>query len=189
MKDISFQLGDQVVKGQLGSRITKRDLYGYAKTIAEKGGQPLVKGYLSADGQMFWRQELASMRFDPEGSPVEDPVTELDGGVAELQPSSFDVASTLTPVPLTRLAGFNVIDVYPLEGLALSDGLYETQFSYRKSYIPKEALLLVHEGTAYLFAGVTKKTTLVGLTVAYDFFDADAEPEDEDDDTLDFAMI
>ncbi len=186
-KSLSLKLNGTIHQVQLGSRVTKRDLYGYSKTSVEKEGHPLAKGYLSADGQMYTRQELSSVRMDPEGSPVEEVITELDGEAAQLQASSFDQDTSIYPVPLTRLAGFNVTDVYPLEAVDLEEGLYETQFSYRKSYVPKEALILVTHGEAYLMTGVTKKTTFVGLNVAYDFFDAEDDTEAEDD--LDFAMI
>jgi len=188
-KPIHFSLAGRPIAAQLGTRISKRDLYGYAKRTVEKEGQILTRGYLSADGRLMATRELSSVRLDPEGTPIEDPITEIDGELAELHPSSFDQENPLDPVPWKRLIGFNVADVYPLEDLDLPEGVYETWFSYRKSYQPKEALIVVKEdGETFLLTGVTKRTTLVGLTVAYEFFDAE-EDLDEDEDELDFSMI
>ncbi len=188
-KSIQFNLEGRSITGTLGTRISKRDLYGYAKRTVEQEGQTLTRGYLSADGRLMANRELSSVRLDPEGTPVADPITEIEGEPAELHPSSFDQENSLEPVPWQRLIGFNVSDVYPLEELDLPEGVYETWFSYRKSYQPKEALILVKQnGEAFLLTGVTKRTTLVGLMVAYEFFDAEDELE-ADEDELDFSMI
>ena len=114
-------------------------------------------------------------------------ILELNGEVATLQPSSFDIENPLEPVPLSTLADFNVADIYPVEEVNIPEGLYLTQFNYRKTYIPKEAYLLVKSDQAFLLIGEMKKTAFVGLTVAYDFFDAESEEEEEDE--LDFSMF
>ena len=188
-KPIQFNLAGRSITATLGTRISKRDLYGYAKRTVEKEGQILTRGYLSADGRLMANRELSSVRLDPEGTPMEEPMTEIEGEPAELYPSSFDQENSLDPVPWKRLIGFNVSDVYPLAELDLPAGVYETGFSYRKSYQPKEALILVkQDGEAFLLTGVTKRTTLVGQTVAYEFFDA-ADELETDEDELDFSMI
>ncbi len=188
MKEIKFKLGDRVLAAQLGARVEKKALYGYSRKVAEKEGCILSRGLLSADGRLLRRDEVSLVKLDPEGTPVEDVVTEIDGRLAELQPSAFEQENALRPSTLSRLATFAVGDVYPVEQLALEPGLYETQFSFRKSIQPKEALLLVKGADAYLLVGEAKQTTFVGLNVAYSFFDAEEEDADDGED-LDFAMV
>lgn len=188
MKEIKFKLGDQIVAGQLGSRIEKKALYGYSRKVAEKDGKLLSRGVLSPDGRLLRREEIVLAKVDPDGSPVDELVTELDGTLAELKPSAFEQETPLSEVSLARLATFAVSDVYPLDGLPLKPGLYATEFSYRKSIQPKEALLLVKDSEGYLFVGTAKQTTLVGLSVAYSFFDAEDDAAEEGEE-LDFSMV
>ena len=189
MKEIRFQLGGQALTGQLGSRIEKKALYGYSRRVVESEGKLLSRGVLSADGRLLRREEMAVVKIDPDGTPVEELANELDGERVELKPSAFDQENPLTPVPLVTLANFSVSDVYPLDAVTVAPGLYATEFSYRKSIQPKEALLLVKSGgEGYLLVGAAKQTTLVGLTVAYSFFDAD-DDEEEDAEDLDFSMV
>ncbi|MEY2977245.1 MAG: hypothetical protein ACO31I_09855 [Prochlorotrichaceae cyanobacterium] len=189
MKSIEFQWQGDTVTANLGTKITKQTLYGYAKRIVEKDGQVLRKGYLSPEGQILERQEIDYAKVDPQGTVLEEVMTEIEGQPAALFPSAFDQANPLIPVPLETLVGFNTTDVYPIVDLNLPPGLYETEFSYRKSYTPREAFLLVkaEDDTAFLLVGERKNTPFVGLQVIYDFFDAEGDEEDEDD--LDFAMI
>jgi hypothetical protein len=189
MKEIKFKLGDAVLVGQLGSRVEKKSLYGYSRKVAECDGKILSRGFLSADGRLLRRDEVALVKLDPDGSPVEEVRTEMDGQIAELKPSAFEQENEIRPTALARLATFAVSDVYPLEGLSLDPGLYETQFSFRKSILPKEALLLVKAGgESYLLVGEAKQSTFVGLSVAYSFFDAEDDADEESED-LDFAMV
>jgi hypothetical protein len=188
MKEIKFKLGDAVLVGQLGSRVEKKALYGYSRKVAERDGKILNRGFLSADGRLLRREEVALVKLDPEGSPVEEIKTEIDGAIAELKPSAFEQENEIRPTTLMRLATFAVSDVYPLDGLALEPGLYETHFSFRKSILPKEALLLVKAAESYLLVGEAKRSTLVGLSVAYSFFDAE-DDADEESEELDFAMV
>ena len=189
MKSIAFQWQGETVTGNLGTKVTKQTLYGYAKRIVEKDAQGLKKGYLTPEGQILERQEIDYAKLDPEGSVVDEVITEIEGQPATLLPSAFDQENPLTPVPLEELVGFNTADVYPIEGLSLPAGLYQTVFSYRKSYGPREALLLIKADseTGFLLVGERKNTPLAGIQVIYDFFDAEGEDEEEDD--LDFAMI
>jgi hypothetical protein len=187
MKDISFELNGEVIIAKLGSRVEKKDLYGFSKTLAEHDRNPLTRGYLLADGRLLTRQQISYAKLDSEGTPTEDITVELDGEAATLQPSSFDIENPLEAVPLCTLADFNVSDIYPVEEVNIPTGLYCTQFNYRKTYIPKEAFLLVKSDGAFLLIGEMKKAAFVGLTVAYDFFDA--EGEEEEDDELDFSMF
>ena len=188
MKEIKFKLGDQIVVGQLGSRIEKKALYGYSRRVVEKDGKLLTRGVLSPDGRLLRRDAISALKVDPEGTPVEDVATELNGALADLKPSAFEQDNALEAVPLIRLASFAVDDVYTLDALPLSPGLYATEFSYRKSIQPKEALILVKPNEGYLFVGVSKQTTFVGLNVAYSFFDAEEE-EAEEGEELDFSMV
>lgn len=190
MKSIAFQWQGETVTGSLGTKVTKQALYGYAKRIVEKDAQVLRKGYLSPEGQILERQDIDYAKVDPQGSVVDEVMTEVEGQPATLFPSAFDQENPLTPVPLEQLVGFNTVDVYPIAGLSLPAGLYQTEFSYRKSYAPREALLLVkaESDTGFLLVGERKNTPFVGLQVIYDFFDAEGDEGDEEDD-LDFAMI
>jgi len=188
MKAIKFKLGDQVLEAQLQSKVDKKSLYGYARRSVEREGRPLTKGVLCSDGIVLLRSEIESDYVDPEGTPVEDIVTELDSKPVPVQPSSFDSETALEEVPLKTLVGFNVSDVYPLEGLSLKAGLYRTQFSYRKACFLKEAFILVRDPDAFLLVGNMKNTTFVGLNVAYEFFDAETEGGDESEE-LDFSMV
>ena len=188
MKSIAFVVNGQVLTGNLGAKVTKQMLYGSAKRIVEKDGLSLVKGYLSPEGQILERQEIDYVKIDPEGTIVEPIITEIEGEPATLFPSVFEKENELISVPLEDLVGFNTIDVYPIENLTLDPGLYATEFSYRKSYTPREAFLLVKADlTAFLLVGERKNTPFVGLQVTYDFFDAESEEGDEDE--LDFSMV
>ncbi len=179
--------GDAPLSFVIGAKVDKKGLYGYAKRIYEKDGKVLSKGVLLADGRLLPSKALSWVKVDPQGSPV-DPVTiTVDGAEAEIKPSSFDQDNTLDPVPLSRLAEFQVNDVYPLSGEGLADGLYRTEFNYRKSHQPKDALLLVQQGQVFLLVGALKRSTFVDLSVAYDFFDAESESDDGDD--FDFSMV
>jgi len=187
MKDIKFKSGDRVLTAQLGSRIEKKALYGYSKKVVEKDGRILSRGVLCPDGRLLRRDEISVVKMDPEGTPVGELQTEMNGQPAEMKPSALDIENPLTPVSLSRLADFVVSDVYPIEALDLTPGLYETEFSYRKSIQPKEALLLVKGAESYLLVGVSKQSAFVGLDVVYAFFDEeDTEAEGEE---LDFSMV
>lgn len=188
MKPIKFKLGEQVVEGKLQSRVDKKSLYGYARRSVERDGRPLSAGILCPDGLVLKRDEITAAYVDPEGTPVEEVVTELDGKPVPVQPSSFETEALLQEVPLKTLVGFNVGDVYPLEELALKPGLYRTTFSYRKACFYKEAFILVRETDAFLLVGRMKNTALVGLNVAYDFFDSESDGADDSED-LDFSMV
>jgi hypothetical protein len=188
MKEIKFKLADRVLTAQLGSRVEKKALYGYSRKVAEKEGKILSRGLLSADGRLLRRDEVSLVKLDPEGTPVEEIVTEVDGQIAELQPSAFEQENELRPTTLVRLATFAVSDVYPVDELPLEPGLYETRFSFRKSIQPKEALLLVKENAGYLLVGEARQSAFVGLHVTYSFFDADEEPTEEGEE-LDFSMV
>lgn len=185
---LGFRLGVATLSLELGAKVDKRALYGYARRIAEKDGKALARGLLLADGRLLPGSAASSVKVDPEGSPVEAVETFIDGAPAQLQPSSFDVESPLEPAPMSALATFQVDDVYPLNGAAPPAGLYRTRFNYRKSIAPKDALLLVRGETAFLLVGVDKRATFLDLSVAYDFFDAEAEAE-ADGDELDFSMV
>jgi len=188
-KPLRFSNDGTEVSFQLGSKIDKSALYGYARRIAEKDGRELARGLLLSDGRLLPRGAVAQVRADPGGSPIEEPRTEIDGVTATLKKSSFDEVSALSALPIARLAQFQVRDVYPLSGSQLKPGLYQTEFNYRASYQPQEALLLVREdGEAFLLTGLLKQATFLGLAVTYEFFDADAEAI-EDADELDFSMV
>jgi hypothetical protein len=188
MKLIKFKLGDQVVEAKIQSRVEKKSLYGFARKSVEKDGRPLLRGILCPDGVVLKRDEIATTYVDPEGSPVEEIITELDGKPVTVQPSSFDQETPLEEVPLKTLVGFNVNDVYPLDDAALKPGLYRTRFSYRKACFLKEAFILVRDTDAFLLVGRMKNTTFVGLNVAYEFFDAESDGVD-DSEELDFSMV
>ncbi len=188
MKELKFKFGGATTVTQLGSKISKEDLYGDVRTIVEKDGRRLEYGYLSPLGQLLRRSQISSVSLDAEGSPVETPTVCLDEQPAEQVPSSFDQEAEVREVPLTRLVGFNVGDVYQMDAGGLKPGLYETTFNYRKSYTPKEALLLVKADGAFLLVGLTKKTTLVGKNATYEFFNA-PEEEAAEADPMDFSMM
>ncbi|MCB1607099.1 MAG: hypothetical protein KDI71_09015 [Xanthomonadales bacterium] len=177
----------QQLSFEIGAKVDKKALYGYAKRISEKDGQVLSRGVLLADGRLLPSNALSWIKVDPEGSPVDPVETTVDGEPAELKPSSFEIDSSLEPVPMARLAEFQVNDVYPLQGSGLADGLYRTEFNYRKSHQPKDALLLVRGDSIFMLVGALKRSTFVDLSVAYDFFDAESESDDADE--LDFSMI
>ncbi len=188
MKEIRFKLGDSVITASLDSKVDKKALYGYAKRVVEKEGRVLSKGILCPDGRLLQRDEVTPAYMDPEGTPIEELMTEIDGKAVSFQPSSFDQENVLEPVPLQALIGFNTGDVYPIENTGLSPGLYRTRFSYRKALQPREALVLVKEKEAYLLVGRRKNTAFLGLNVAYEFFDAEGEATEESEE-LDFSMV
>lgn len=189
-RSLSFALNGadaQPVSFEIGAKVDKKALYGYAKRISEKDGTTLSRGVLLADGRLLPSKALSWVKVDPQGSPVDPVQTTIDGEIAELKPSSFDIDSGLESVPMSRLAEFQVNDVYPLTGVGIADGLYRTEFNYRKSHQPKDALLLVRGEQVFLLVGALKRSTFVDLSVAYDFFDAESATDDGDE--LDFSMI
>jgi len=188
-KPISWRLGEQVYQIELGAKVDKKALYGYARRIVEREGRWLKRGFLCPDGTLIRTDSVSLAKTDPLGSPVEDLTTEIAGKVPELLPSSFDQENRLEPAPLTSLIGFNVRDSYPLGPSVLPAGLYKTTFSYRKSYQYQDALLHAKEGEAWLLVGAYKLSTLVGKTIVYDFFDADADEASGETEDLDFAMV
>ena len=185
---LTLRLGEATFAFEMGAKVDKRALYGYARRIAEKDGKALSRGLLLADGRLLPTGAVSSIKVDPEGTPVDPVETLVDDHVAELKPSSFDIESPLAPVPMSELAAFQVADVYPLFGAGLGVGLYRTEFSYRKSHQPKDALLLVRADGSFLLVGAGKRSTFLELSVAYDFFDSEGESDDADDE-LDFSMI
>jgi len=188
-KPISWRLGEQVYAIELGAKVDKKALYGYARRVVEREGSYLKRGFLCPDGTLIRNDAVSLVKADPLGSPVEDVITEIAGKVPELLPSSFDTESKLERVPLTAVIGFNVRDSYPLSGPMPPAGLYKTTFSYRKSFQYAEALLYAKEGEGWLFVGTPKLTTFVGQTIVYDFFDAELEETAGEGEELDFAMV
>jgi hypothetical protein len=184
---LNFRLGEQTAALEIGAKVDKRSLYGFAKRIAEKDGVQLSRGVLLPDGRLLPTQALSWVRVDPEGSPVGKVETVIDGHPVEMLESSFDVDNPLEEAALSELAQFQVQDVYPLSGEGLPEGLYRTEFSYRKSPQRKDALLLVRPNQTFLLVGLQKASTFLDLSVSYEFFDAEAEAEDGDE--LDFSMI
>ncbi len=184
---LNFRLGEQTAALEIGAKVDKRALYGHAKRIAEKDGVQLSRGVLLPDGRLLPTHALSWVRVDPEGSPVSDIETLIDGKKVEMLDSSFDEESKLEPVDHSELAQFQVQDVYPLSGEGLPEGLYRTEFSYRKSPQRKDALVLVRPGQTFLLVGLQKASTFLDLSVSYEFFDAEAEADDGDE--LDFSMI
>jgi|CXWL01.1.fsa_nt_gi hypothetical protein len=185
---LKFCHADSTLPYEIGAKVDKKALYGHARRIAEKDGKALSRGLLLSFGRLLPSNAVSSVKVDPLGSPVDPVECYLDDAIAEVKPSSFDVELPLTPVPMTALAAFQVSDVYPLVGEGLGVGLYRTEFNYRKSVAPKDALLLVRADGAFLLVGAAKRSTFVDLSVAYDFFDTEGEADDADDD-LDFSMI
>jgi hypothetical protein len=186
-KPLTFRLGDNPISFDVGAKVDKKALYGFARRIAEKDGKALSRGVLLADGRLLPSSALSPVKADPEGSPIEEARTLIDDQPAELKPSSFDVESPLVPAAIADLATFQVHDVYPLFGGSLPAGLYRTTFNYRKSHTPRDALLLVRGDQSFLLVGQGKRSTFLSLSVAYDFFDAEGEADDADD--LDFSMV
>lgn len=187
MKEVKFNLTGSAISAQLGSKVTKEDLYGDVRKIVEKDGRRLERGYLLPEGVVVRRSQVSSVAIDPEGTAIESLVVTFDGAVVEQAASSFDKESECRPVPLTRLVELNVSDVYELDPGPLEPGLYETCFNYRKTFQPKDALILVKPAEAWLLIGSFKKTTFVGKSMAYEFFDTSAEQEETD--PLDFSMM
>lgn len=185
---LKFCHGEAPLAFEIGSKVDKKALYGNARRIAEKDGKALSRGLLLSFGRLLPSTGVSSIKVDPLGSPVDAVECYQGDAIAELKPSSFDIELPLAPVPMTELAAFQVSDVYPLLGEGLAAGLYRTEFNYRKSHQPKDALLLVRADGAFLLVGAAKCSTFVDLSVAYDFFDSEGETDD-DSDELDFSMI
>jgi hypothetical protein len=183
--------GHQLATFELGSKIDKKALYGFAKRIAEKDGVTLSKGLLLSDGQVLPSRATSLVKADPLGSPAESVEELLDGAPALSKPSSLNQINPVEPVPLNTLAEFNVSDVYPLNGQSIAPGfapgLYRTQFNYAASAQSNEALLLINDKGSYLLVGQTRAGTFLSLQVTYEFFDADDAAGDDEE--LDFSMI
>jgi hypothetical protein len=187
-KPLLLRLDGREVPFDLGSKVEKKHLYGHARRIAERDGKAMTRGHLAGDGRLFGSGALGYLKVDPEGSPIEETQQWMDGEPAPVVASSFDSGLELEPVALSALTEFAVRDVYPLIGSGIEPGLYRSSFNYRKSNQANEALLLVRPDQVFLLVGQARQTTWLGLSVAYEFFDAEAEAED-DADELDFSMI
>jgi hypothetical protein len=189
-RSLTLVLDGKEIPAGLGTNVDKKALYGYTKRAIEKDGKTLTRGHLNPAGKLLRSGQLTLAKVDPEGTPVEDTITEIDGKTADLLPSSFDAPTPLQSVPLKTLIGFSVRDVYPLKDAVLPEGLYQTSFSYRKTYRPLDALVLAkRDGGVFLLTGSFKSATFVGLAVVYDFFDAAPREEAEEEEEMSFAMM
>jgi hypothetical protein len=184
---LNLTLGADHHVAQLGSKITKDDLYGSVKRVVEADGVELERGYLLPDGRLLRKSQLSFASVDAEGSAAEDPIAYVGEAQVTATPSSFETGSSIAKVPMARLADFAVGDVYVIEA-DLPQGLYETSFNYRASFAPREAYVLVREDASYLLVGERKAAPFVGRSVSYEFFDAEAAADAESD-PLDFSMM
>ena len=192
MKEIQYSLPgtESPITSQLGSRVTREDLYGDVIRVVEREGRRLEKGWLLPDGTLLRRGQISSAAIDDEGTPVEDPVVYAGEEKVEQIESSLESVNALNPVPLTRLAGFNTAEAYPLDEHNLQPGLYETTFNYRKGYQRKDALVLVKpDREAWLLTGTVRRPLMVGKSLAYEFFDAAGDDSAGEADPLDFSMM
>lgn len=192
-KPIKFIFKGAALEAQLESKIEKADLYGKSRMIVEKDGVILSKGALLPTGELLRKEEVRTLQVDPEGSPA-GALRTLVNGVEQTQVvSSLKRDNPLKPVPLSSLVGFNVTDVFPINGLTLEKGLYETTFNYRDSYEPRLAYLLVKEqagsGQAFLLSGSAKQTTFLDNVVTYEFFEQEGDPGEGEDEDLSFGMV
>jgi hypothetical protein len=188
-KTISLSLNGQVFQAELGAKVKKSDLYGYAKTMREKDGKTLMRGLLCPDGRLLPSGSFSLAKVDPLGTPLEEPVTYIADQPAEKLPGSFERENPLYPVPIKELVGFCVRDCYPLANLVLGEGLYRTSFAYRQTYQYQDGYVLVKPGETWLLVGVRKQSVLVGQAIVYEFFDAEGSDDSEDDEELDFGMV
>lgn len=192
-KPITFTFSGETLQAQLESKIEKADLYGKSRMIVEKDGVILTKGTLLPTGELLRKEEVRSLQVDPEGSPAEAPKTLVNGQEQVPVASSLKRENPLQKVPLTSLIGFNVSDVYPLTGLTLAPGLYETCFNYRDSHEPSRAFLLVRERggvtESFLLTGSTKQSTFLDNVVTYEFFEQEGDSGEGEDEDLSFAMV
>ncbi len=188
-KSLQFSLQSQPFTLALGSKISKAALYGNSKRIAEKDGVALSRGVLLPDGQLLARTAIGYPRADDGGTPIDTPVAHIEGSTIEQLPSSFSKTNALEAIDLAELALFSVRDVYPVEGEQFPPtGFYRGEFNYNAGYQANEARLLVRaDGLAFLLIGVSKASTPVALSVNYNFFDIDAEEDDDADE--DFSMV
>jgi hypothetical protein len=185
-KPLNYVLDGRALSFELGSKVDKRALYGFAKRVAEKDGRELERGLLLADGRLLPRSAVASVRADPSGSPLGE-VQAFEGATPAVQrPSSFDQVAPLKAINMLKLAEFAVRDVYPLTGEGLEPGLYQTEFNYRAGYQTNDALILKQAERCFLLVGVFKQSTPLSLMSTYEFFDED---DTDAGDELDFSMV
>jgi hypothetical protein len=190
-KPVNFLLNNSEISFELGRKISRDDLYGKIRRIAAKDGKELKRGFVTGDGRLIARDELAYAKLDSMGTPAGNVTPFINGQEARPQPSSFDDSAPLERIDLIKLATFITTDVYPLEvaGGSLQPGLYQTEFSYRKAFEKKQALILVRDDDeTFLLVGRWKNAPFIGQNVLYDIFDSD-EAEQEDSDEMDFSMF
>src|ERR1044071_8320444 len=101
MREIKFNLNGGSTPAQLGSKVSKEDLYGDVKKIVEKDGKRLERGYLLPEGTVLRRAQVSSVSVDPEGTTTEAAVVTFDGVAVEQTASCFDKENDLRPAPLT----------------------------------------------------------------------------------------
>ena len=188
-KILKLSVAGQELAADLQSKVSKDDLYGRVVHLVEQGGKVLERGWLLPDGAIFRKSQVNMNAVDPEGSPAETPEIQCAGQKMEVRPSSFESVENLEPVPLETVARLVTADVYPIQAPGLSPGVYRGSFNYRKSAKPRDALVLVREDGAFLLVGQLKACSLVGRTVAYQFFDAAEGAGEEPADPLDFSIM
>jgi hypothetical protein len=187
-KALQLRHGNALIQVELASKVSKKDLYGYAKRVAERNGVVLQKGALLAHGELLPTHCMSSVKADLDGSPSEAIQSTIGGEPAEMQPSSFDHAYEMLEVPISTLASFAVRDVYPVSVSDVAAGLYQTQFAYRKAITINTALLLVKPEQSFLLVGQLKQSSFLASMLSYEFFDADIGTDDSEDE-LDFQMV
>ncbi len=188
-KILNLNAAGKEIAAELQSKIGKDDLYGRIVHLVEQGGKTMERGWLLPDGATFRRSQVAMTSVDPEGSPAETPEIQCAGQKMEVRPSSFEIVESLEAVPLETVARFVTTDVYPIQAPGLAPGVYRGTFNYRKSARPRDALVVVREDEAFLLVGRLKACSMVGRTVAYQFFDAAEGAAEEAEDPLDFSRM
>src|SRR6186713_1823231 len=90
MKELKLSLDGAPLTVLLGDKVTKEDLYGEVRSVVEKDGRPLERGYLLPDGTLVRKAQMSSASIDGEGSPIEAAQSFVDDQLLEMQPSSFE---------------------------------------------------------------------------------------------------
>jgi len=190
-KSIAFEYSGETINLELGSSIKKEDLYGKKTATVEKDGKVLDKVLVTAEGSVIPTRATAIVKFDDEGSPLDEVQPCLNSnGEPVFYTSSFKESRPLVTAQPREVVEMCTEAVYPVHQSQLEEGFYRTKFTYRDGPKLQDGILIVkNDEPSYLLVGEIRPTQLIGKTELYAFFDEDDVSSAESEEDVSFAMF
>lgn len=185
---MKFSLNNTQYDVELGTQITRDQLYGKSKVIAvSHDGKELKKARLTQTGEIINATQIARLTVDSTGSYLGDEVYTLNGEVVTPTPSSSIEVRELQLLPLTSLTDLHATVIYPITNITgLPEGLYKTTYNLRASVHVRTAYLMINS-QSYLILGDEVKNLFIGKDESFQLFDEQQEEEEEGGD-FDFTF-